>query len=69
MSDRIFPSMDDQLRAEVVNDSLHETPHFKPNGGCDCICDDCIKLIGPPSDYVCICKECSGQCGSSHEVA
>lgn len=61
---------------EVINEDLgadhpHETPHFKPNGGCDCICDDCLVIVGgevPMADYACICPNCSGQCGSTHAM-
>lgn len=52
-------------------ESPHETPHFKANGACDCICDECMAIVGgvvPMADYACVCKECSGQCGSTHEV-
>lgn len=59
---------------EVINEDLgadhpHETPHFKPDGSCDCICDDCMT---PEADdfmrYTCICPNCKGECGSPHEV-
>lgn len=50
---------------------LTETqPHFNGNGGCDCICDDCLRpeTPGDPFNYVCTCAECNGKCDIPHEV-
>lgn len=45
----------------------HSEPHFGPEGGCNCICDECMievtdKKLWNVFNYHCSCSGCSGKC-------